>query len=55
MAAQIIPVEPFAFVVFGGAGEPSRLGLLPALHYRMRAGQLPAEARIGGASRRGAA
>ena len=51
MVAQIIPVEPFDLVVFGGTGDLSRRKLLPGLYHRMRAGQMPAESRIVGVAR----
>ncbi|WP_102960772.1 glucose-6-phosphate dehydrogenase [Mangrovicella endophytica] len=51
MSSQIIPVEPFDYVVFGGNGDLAERKLLPALYHRDRDGQLPADARIIGASR----
>ena len=36
MSAQIIPVEPFDLVVFGGTGDLARRKLLPALYHRDR-------------------
>ncbi len=51
MVAQIIPVEPLDFVVFGGTGDLSRRKLLPGLYHRIRAGQMPAEAGIIGVAR----
>jgi glucose-6-phosphate 1-dehydrogenase len=53
MTSQIIPVEPFDCVVFGGSGDLAERKLLPALYHRDRDGQLPASARIIGASRKG--
>jgi glucose-6-phosphate 1-dehydrogenase len=52
MASRIITVEPFDLVVFGGAGDLAYRKLLPALYQRHRDGQIPAEARIVGSSRR---
>ncbi len=51
MTSQIIPVEPFDYVVFGGSGDLAERKLLPALYHRDRDGQLPPESRIVGASR----
>ena len=51
MTSQIIPVDVFDLVVFGGTGDLARRKLLPALFYRDRDDQLPAESRIIGVSR----
>ena len=51
MSSQIIPVEPFDYIVFGGNGDLAERKLLPALYHRDHDGQIPAEARIIGASR----
>ncbi|MBO0664106.1 glucose-6-phosphate dehydrogenase [Jiella sp. MQZ9-1] len=51
MSSQIIPVDPFDYVVFGGNGDLAERKLLPALYHRDRDGQIPAESRIIGASR----
>ena len=51
MTSQIIPVEPFDFVIFGGTGDLSKRKLLPALFLRDLDGQLPSESRIIGVSR----
>ncbi|MBO0906445.1 glucose-6-phosphate dehydrogenase [Jiella sonneratiae] len=51
MSSQIIPVDPFDYVVFGGNGDLAERKLLPALYHRDHDGQIPAEARIVGASR----
>ncbi len=51
MSSQIIPVEPFDYVVFGGTGDLSERKLLPALYHRQLAGQLTEPTRIIGASR----
>lgn len=55
MAARIIAVEPFDMVVFGATGDLAARKLFPALYHRDLVGQLPAEARIIGTSRRGMA
>lgn len=51
MSSQIIPVELFDYVVFGGSGDLAERKLLPALYHRDRDGQIPDGARIIGASR----
>ena len=51
MVARVIPVEPFDLVIFGGTGDLARRKILPGLFRRMKAGQMPAEARIIGAAR----
>ncbi|WP_185984846.1 glucose-6-phosphate dehydrogenase [Aureimonas mangrovi] len=51
MSSQIIPVELFDYVVFGGSGDLAERKLLPALYHRDLDGQLPDGARIIGASR----
>ncbi len=51
MSSQIIPVEPFDYVVFGGTGDLAERKLLPALYHRQIAGQLTEPTRIIGASR----
>jgi glucose-6-phosphate 1-dehydrogenase len=50
MSSQIIPVDPFDYVVFGGTGDLSERKLLPALYHRQEAGQLTEPTRIIGAS-----
>ncbi len=52
MVARVIAVEPFDLVVFGATGDLSARKLIPALYHRDEAGQMPAEVRIIGASRR---
>lgn len=52
MNARIIPVEPFDYVVFGGTGDLAYRKLLPALYHRFRDGQVPADCRVIGVSRR---
>ena len=51
MSSQIIPVEPFDYVVFGGNGDLAERKLLPALYHRDHDGQIPDDARIIGTSR----
>ena len=51
MTSQIIPVEPFDCVVFGGTGDLAERKLIPALYQRQVAGQLSEPTRIIGASR----
>lgn len=51
MSSQIIPVEPFDYVVFGATGDLAERKLLPALYHRQLAGQLTEPTRIIGASR----
>ena len=51
MAAAIIPVDPFDYVIFGATGDLTMRKLLPALYHRFRDGQIPAEARVIGAAR----
>jgi len=50
--AQIIPVAPFDYVVFGGTGDLATRKLLPALFHRDLDGQIPTGARIFAISRR---
>ena len=50
MTAQIIPVEQFDLVVFGGTGDLILRKLLPGLCYRDHYRQLAADSRIIGAS-----
>jgi glucose-6-phosphate 1-dehydrogenase len=51
MTSQIIPVEPFDCIVFGGTGDLAERKLIPALYQRQVAGQLSEPTRILGASR----
>jgi glucose-6-phosphate 1-dehydrogenase len=51
MTSQIIRVEPFDFVIFGGTGDLAERKLLPALYHRQQAGQFSEPTRIIGASR----
>ncbi len=51
MTSQIIPVEPFDYVVFGGTGDLSERKLIPALYHRAADGQIIGGSRIIGAAR----
>ncbi|TPW27910.1 glucose-6-phosphate dehydrogenase [Pararhizobium mangrovi] len=51
MSSQIIPVDPFDYVVFGGTGDLAERKLLPALYHRQAAGQFTEPTRIIAASR----
>jgi glucose-6-phosphate 1-dehydrogenase len=51
MTSQIIPVEPFDYVVFGGTGDLSERKLIPALYRRAADGQIIGDSRIIGAAR----
>jgi len=51
--AQLIPVDPFDLIIFGGTGDLAMRKLLPALYHRDRDGQLTADSRIIAASRGG--
>jgi glucose-6-phosphate 1-dehydrogenase len=51
MTSQIIPVEPFDFIAFGGTGDLAERKLLPALYQRQIAGQFSEPTRIFGTSR----
>ncbi|HEY6630980.1 MAG TPA: glucose-6-phosphate dehydrogenase [Rhizobiaceae bacterium] len=51
MTSQIIPVEPFDFIIFGGTGDLAERKLLPALYHRQRDNQFSEPTRIIGTSR----
>ncbi|WP_174803977.1 glucose-6-phosphate dehydrogenase [Martelella limonii] len=51
MSSQMIPVEPFDYVVFGATGDLTERKLLPALYHRQISGQFTDPTRIIGASR----
>ncbi len=51
MVARTIPVSPFDLVIFGATGDLSTRKILPGLFQRMKAGQMPENARIIGAAR----
>ncbi|MGL4488898.1 MAG: glucose-6-phosphate dehydrogenase [Rhizobiaceae bacterium] len=51
MSSQIIPVDPFDCIVFGGTGDLAERKLIPALYQRQVAGQLSEPTRILGAAR----
>lgn len=38
--AQLIPVETFDLIIFGGTGDLALRKLLPAMYHRMRDGQI---------------
>jgi glucose-6-phosphate 1-dehydrogenase len=44
--AQLIPVDPFDLIIFGGTGDLAMRKLLPALYHRDGAGQFSADSRI---------
>src|SRR5690348_1630 len=48
---KIIPVATFDCVVFGATGDLTLRKLLPALYYRLRDGQMPADCRVIAAAR----
>ncbi|MBT8087647.1 MAG: glucose-6-phosphate dehydrogenase [Gammaproteobacteria bacterium] len=49
--AQLLPVDTFDLVIFGGTGDLAMRKLLPALYHRDNDGQLTADSRIIAASR----
>src|SRR5210317_2122248 len=49
--AQLVPVETFDLVIFGGTGDLAMRKLLPALYHRDRDGQITPDSRIIAASR----
>lgn len=51
MSSQIIPVDPFDCIVFGGTGDLAERKLLPALYHRQKDGQMTEPSNIIGASR----
>jgi glucose-6-phosphate 1-dehydrogenase len=51
MTSQIIPVEEFDYVVFGGTGDLAERKLIPALYRRFADGQILQRSRIIGAAR----
>lgn len=51
MSSQIIPVEAFDYVVFGGTGDLAERKLLPALYRRFKDGQILETSRIIAAAR----
>ena len=44
--AELIPVDPFDLIIFGGSGDLAMRKLLPALYHRDRDGQISADSRI---------
>ncbi|MGI9401232.1 MAG: glucose-6-phosphate dehydrogenase [Rhizobiaceae bacterium] len=51
MTSQIIPVDPFDYVVFGGTGDLAERKLIPALYRRAADGQIVGDSRVIGAAR----
>ena len=51
MVSRVIPVDLFDLVIFGGTGDLARRKILPGLHRRYLAGQMPEGAQIIGAAR----
>ena len=51
MTSQIIPVDPFDFIMFGGTGDLAERKLLPSLYHRQRDHQFSEPTRIIGTSR----
>ena len=49
--AQLIPVDPFDLVIFGGGGDLALRKLMPALYHRDGDGQISADSRIIGVGR----
>lgn len=49
--AQLVPVDTFDLIIFGGTGDLAMRKLLPALYHRDRDGQVTADSRIIAASR----
>ncbi len=49
--AQLIPVDPFDLVIFGGTGDLAMRKLLPSLYHRDRDGQFSPDSRIVAVSR----
>ncbi|MFK8035079.1 MAG: glucose-6-phosphate dehydrogenase [Hyphomicrobiales bacterium] len=52
MSSQIIPVEEFDLVVFGGTGDLAQRKIIPALYHRHRDGQVVGDSRIIAVSRK---
>ena len=49
--AQLVPVDTFDLIIFGGTGDLAMRKLLPALYHRDRDGQITPDSRIIAASR----
>jgi len=49
--AELVPVDTFDLIIFGGTGDLAMRKLLPALYHRDRDGQITADSRIIAASR----
>jgi len=48
--AQLVPVDTFDLIIFGGTGDLAMRKLLPALYHRDLDGQVTADSRIIAAS-----
>src|SRR5690606_21492062 len=48
---QVVKVDPFDLVIFGGTSDLAHRKLIPGLYHRDEAGQLPDDCRIIGAAR----
>ena len=44
--AQLLPVDVFDLIIFGGSGDLAMRKLLPALYHRDRDGQFTGDSRI---------
>ena len=53
MSAQLLPIEPFDLVIFGGTGDLAVRKLLPAMYHRFVDGQIQPGSRIIGVAREG--
>ncbi|WP_285403355.1 glucose-6-phosphate dehydrogenase [Luteibacter sp. ME-Dv--P-043b] len=53
MSAQLLPIEPFDLVIFGGTGDLAVRKLLPAMYQRFVDGQIQPGSRILGVAREG--
>lgn len=49
--AQLVPVETFDLIIFGGTGDLAKRKLLPAMYHRVRDGQISDDSRIVAVSR----
>jgi glucose-6-phosphate 1-dehydrogenase len=53
VSAQLLPIEPFDLVIFGGTGDLAVRKLLPAMYHRFVDGQIQPSSRIIGVAREG--
>ena len=51
MSAQLLPIEPFDLVIFGGTGDLAVRKLLPAVYHRFIDGQIQPRSRLIGVAR----